>query len=155
MKRLTQLFVLAFIVTLMTSCYGQTNSEPNEIQKQNPLGQAPPELPENLKKQSRIIKQIYSLQRELRDLRIKDFINDINQYCKISGSYNEIEFFLEQRSGKLIEYKVDGKKIEIDCIQDRLVRIQNKFGEMSNGFNNAFRMRPTTKFVVLANKNKK
>ena len=154
MKLINQILQLTLIGLISLGCVGQSNSKQNDSLHENSLKDAPPEIPENLIKQDRIAKQIYKLQRELRDLRIEEFVEDVKQNCEFQDSI-EIEFNLDQESGELIQYLIEGNDVEIDCIQDRLKRIQRNFGEMSFGFTNAFRMRPTSKFIITTSKIKK
>jgi hypothetical protein len=154
MKLINQLLILAFIVITITGCEGQSNSKGNDIKTDISLNDVPLEIPERLKKIDRVSKQIYKLLRELRDLRIEEFIDDVNQSCESLENF-EIEFILDQESGKLIEYLVNGEKNEIDCIEERLIRVHRNFGEMSFGYTNAFQIRPTRRFVIIPNKVKK
>jgi hypothetical protein len=154
MRTLKQIFIFAFVISLASSCTSQTTSKEGDIQKDISNAQ-PPEIPESMKKQDRIIKQIYRLEKEVRDLKIQLFINEVKQLCDIPNEFKEVEFLLEMTSGNLLEYKVNGSKLEMPCIEDCLIRINRNFSNMSYGFNNAFRMKPTRKFTISLNSNNK
>lgn len=154
MELLKQIFLLVFILIFTTGCSGQPRSDISGNQNKNSRDNRPPEISENLKRQGVLAKQIYSLQREIRDLKIQEFVNEVNQICEKSAENNDIKFQLEQKSGDLIEYEVNGNKIKLPCIEARLLRIHRNFGEMSYGFNNAFRMRPKSQFVISSSANK-
>lgn len=151
MKLINQLLKLILLGTIVIACEGQANSKGNDSQSGIAINNPPPEIPERLKRIDKVSKQVYHLQRELRELRIEEFIEDINKSCK-SLKCSKIEFILHQESGELIQYLVDGKKIEIDCIRERLNIVHGNFGEMSFGYSNAFRIRPKSQFIIVPSK---
>ena len=111
MKLFVQILLLTYIGLISTGCWGQSNTNQNDILFQKPMHDAPLEIPKIIKKQDSIAKQIYILQRELRDLRIKQFVDNVKQNCEIAGNI-KIEFYLDQKSGEFIKYLVDSNEVE-------------------------------------------